>query len=266
MAILTLRDRKKTTKNIEEISISRLMPNPYTSRKRCDRKELMELAKSIGEVGVLQPVLVRRKDGEKFQIIAGERRVKASRIAGLKEVPCIILGVNDRRSALFSVTENLQRSNIDAFEEAEGIKQVCEVYGMTEEDCGVKLGISREAVKDKLALLRLGKEERELCLEMQLGEAVSSALGKISDKKLRVEAFERLAKGELVGERVSQIGEIVKEESRKIMKNKAVLGNKTLFFRTIERAVQILNSAGGDAKIEKISDEKETVLFISVKN
>ncbi|MBE6837870.1 MAG: ParB/RepB/Spo0J family partition protein [Ruminococcus sp.] len=266
MAILALKERKKTIKNVEEISINRLLPNPYTSRKSCNRKELLELAKSIGEVGVLQPVLVRKKDSDNFQIIAGERRVKASRIAGLKEVPCIVLGVTDRRSALFSVTENLQRSDVGIFEEAEGVKNMCQLYGMTEEDCAVKLGIPKEEVKNKMALLKLGKTERELCGEMELSAEISASLGKISDKKLRAEAFERLAKGELEGERVSEIGEIVKEQSRKIMKNSAVLGNKTLFFKTINRAVEILNGAGGEAKIEKISSENETVLLISVKN
>ena len=266
MAFLALKERKKTTQNIEEISISRLLPNPYTSRRRCDRKKLSELAKSISEVGVLQPVLVRRKDDEKFQIISGERRVKASRIAGLKEIPCIVLGVTDRRSALYSVSENLQRCDIDAFEEAEGIKNMCELYGMTEEDCAVKLGISREKVRDKLSLLRLDNEERELCEDMELDREVAVSLSKIHDKKLRAEAFERLAKGELKGEKVSEIGEIVRAERVRAGKNSKVLGNKTLFFKTIKRAVEILNGAGGDAKIEEISSERETILILSVKN
>lgn len=266
MAILPLKERKKTTKNVEEISISRLLPNPYTARRRCDRRELGELAKSIGEVGVLQPVLVRKKDEKFFQIISGERRVKASKIAGLKEVPCIVLGVTDRRSALFSVVENLQRSDVGIFDEAEGIRKMSELYGMTEEDCAVKLGISREKVRDRLALLNLDSDERELCEELELGVEVSATLGRIADKKLRAVALERLAKGELDKEMVSQIGEIVKAENLKKAKNCAVLGNKTLFFKTINRAVEILNGAGGNAKIEEISAEKETVLIISVKN
>lgn len=266
MPFLALKERKKSTNSVEEISINRLLPNPYTARRGCDRKKLSELAKSIGEVGVLQPVIVRVESEEKYRIVSGERRVKAARIAGLKVVPCIVVGVTDRRGALISMSENLQRCDVEPFEEAEGIKKMCSLYGMTWEDCAIKLGISRELLSDKLSLLNLDNDERRLCEELKLDFSVMACLGKISDKKLRKEAFKRLANGEINKDDALKIEEILKKENKNALKNSAVLGNKTLFFKTIKRAVDILNGAGGDAKIEEIFAQRETVLIISVKN
>lgn len=269
MSIFTSRQTKQTTTNVEKILVSRLSPNPYCARRSTDRKSLQALAKSISQVGVLQPVLVRKTAVNRYQIVSGERRVKAARIAGLREVPCIVLGINERKSALFTIAENLQRDDVGAFEEAEGIAKMCDFYGMTVDDAAIRLGLSGEEIRDKLCLLRLSEDERRLCEEMKLLKSQLVRVARIPVKALRKEAIERIARGELDGDKVEQIGEIVENEKREkksLAKNSAVLGNKSLFFKTINRAVEILNGAGGCAVLENIRTDKQTMIMITVEN
>lgn len=269
MSIFTSRQTKQTTKQIVEIQTSKLLPNPYCARKITDRKSLQALAKSIGQVGVLQPVLVRKTAENRYQIVSGERRVKAARIAGLREVPCIVLGINERKSALFTIAENLQRDDIGVFEEAEGIAKMCDFYGMTIDDAAIRLGLSGGEIRDRLSLLKLSNDERRRCEEIKLDKQQLFKVAKIKDKSLRGVAIDKLSKGEIGEENIDKIEEIVENERREknsFEKNSAVLGNKSLFFKTINRAVEILNGAGGCAVLENIRTDKQTMIMITVEN
>lgn len=266
---MQLLNMKQTRRTVEEIPLNRLKPNPYCARGLSDLVALNSLAKNIGQVGVLEPILVRKIGENDYQIVSGDRRVKACRLAGLKTVPCIVLGISQRKSALFWVAENVQRKEMNVFEEAEAIKQVVDFYGMTVDDAGLKLGFSGEEIRRKLGVLKLSQEERDFC--RQLGATKEDILDfcKIEEKNLRLEALERIAKGELGWKNAEKINEILEEEAKKSMglrKNSGVFSNKSLFFRTIDRAVEILNAAGGSAVMEKISDDKQTVFVITVEN
>lgn len=266
MQILGLKQAKRT---VEEIPIVELRANPYSTRRNFDRGELNALAKSVREVGILQPVLVRKVGENAYQIVSGDRRVKASRLAGLKSVPCIVLGISERKSALFSICENLQRCNVDVFEEAESIQRMIDFYGMTVDDGGLRLGLSGDEIRKRLSVLRLTQDERDFCKQLGACDDDIFCLCKIDEKSLRLEALEKIAKGELEWKNVENIKQILEAEIKKsngIRKNSGVFSNKSLFFRTINRAVEILNSAGGVAVLEKIKGENQTLILITVEN
>ena len=275
MAILTLKKQgqakknEKIIKNVVSISIARIKPNPHQPRKYFDRESLNSLAKSIGQVGILQPVLVRRMADESYQLVSGERRLKAARIAGLKRVPCIVLGLNERKSSLFAATENLQRKDVDLFDEAIGISKMIDVNGMTREDAAISLGISDSEVKERLSLLNLSDDEKSICKDLKLDKNQILSLSRVDKKELRLEALERLARGTISSSEIESIEKIVEgenQEKQRIRKNSAVLGNYGLFLKTINKAVEILNNAGGSAVIENIKADRQTMLVITVNN
>lgn len=268
MTIFKTTQKPKTTKNVSEIPITEIKLNPHRTRRYLDKQSLCSLAKSIGQVGMLQPVLVRRTADGEYQLISGERRLRAARLAGLKEIPCIVLGISERRSALFALAENIQRSQIDMFEEAESLSELIKFYGMTKEDAAIKLGISLAEIKDKLGLLGLSEEERRLSAQLKLDYSQTVLLSKVK-REFRLEALERYAQGVLTAEDFSNIEKILdNEEKERILrqKNSAVLGNKSLFFHTVDKAVEILNGAGGCAVVEKIKAKGQTMIMITVQD
>ena len=143
-------------KEIVEIPTERLLPNPYQPRKQFSSEEMLGLADSIQQNGVLQPLLARRiNNSDYYELIAGERRLRASILANLQTVPCIVLDCDYQDSAVISILENIQRANLNFFEEALAIAHLHEHFGLTQQEIGKKLGKSQSALSNKLRLLRL---------------------------------------------------------------------------------------------------------------
>ncbi|MBR3561837.1 MAG: ParB/RepB/Spo0J family partition protein [Oscillospiraceae bacterium] len=154
--------RTDTSENLQSLPISQVECNAEQPRKRFDDTALDELAESIREHGILQPLTVRRLATGYYQIIAGERRWRAARLAGLTEVPAIVIEADDRKTTVLALIENLQREDLDPLEEAEGYKKLMDSYHMTQEDVASRVGKSRSAVANALRLLALCPEVREL--------------------------------------------------------------------------------------------------------
>ena len=163
---------------IIEISLDSLRSNPYQPRKVFDEEKLQELAASIKEYGVFQPVIVK-KSIKDYEIIAGERRVKASRIAGLSTVPCIVREFSDEEMMQIALIENLQRENLNAIEEANAYKKLLDALGLTQEALAEKLGKSRSHVTNMLGLLSLPTEVKNLIAENQISMSHARVLSKI---------------------------------------------------------------------------------------
>ncbi|MEG0798828.1 MAG: ParB/RepB/Spo0J family partition protein [Bacilli bacterium] len=190
--------------DIIEVSLSELRSNPYQPRKVFDEEKLNELAQSIKEYGVIQPVIIK-KSIKGYEIIAGERRVKASLLAGKSTIPAIIKDFNDDEMMQIAVLENIQREDLSAIEEAEGYKKLINSLGITQEELGKKIGKSRSYITNLLGLLRLPKDvqKRILNKELSLGHAkilskiesddlIIQLTDKIIDEDLSVRAFETL--------------------------------------------------------------------------
>ena len=134
----SVKDKDKVVNKVVEIEIDRILPNPYQPRRKFD-DELTGLAESIKQNGILQPLTVRSED-DYYILIAGERRLRAAKIAGLFVVPCIIIRMTERNSAVMALVENMQRKDLNYFDEAVAIDKLIDFYGMTQEDAAIKLG------------------------------------------------------------------------------------------------------------------------------
>lgn len=182
---------------IEEVSssgsmlrISDIEPNPGQPRRHFDPDALQALAASIRDNGLLQPVVVRRCDGGVYQIIAGERRWRACRLAGLTEIPAIVLDADDLRAAQLALIENLQREDLNPIEEANGYQTLIDTFGLTQEEVACRVGRSRPAVANALRLLALSDDLRAMVEQGTLSAGHARALLSIPDEKQRRETAE----------------------------------------------------------------------------
>jgi len=268
---------------IYTVSIHRILPNPAQPRRSFDEDSLASLAESIRLHGVLQPLAVRyadelpknarlfgfgRKGEPVFELIAGERRLRAAKLAGLKEVPCLLIEADDRRSAELALTENLQREDLNLFEQAGAIASLIDIYGLTQAEAARSLGMSQSAVANKLRLLRLSSAERRIILENGLSERHARAVLKLTDPRQRLILLREAAKRSL---NVSRLEDLVDrivcplpEEPQDIPKPRIAVKDIRIVFNTLSRAVDTIERAGIAVAQEKreVGDAVEFVIRI----
>lgn len=172
----------ETEKDVKKIKITQIEPNKTQPRTDFDEEKIEELAESIREYGLIQPIVVKLNKNGYYTIIAGERRWRAARKAGLKEIPAVIKDVSEQTEKEITLIENIQRENLNALEEAAGIKELMDVYGLTQEDVAKKIGRSRPAVANILRLLNLPEEIQKLVKEGALSQGHARALLAVEDK------------------------------------------------------------------------------------
>ncbi len=183
-------------KEIIEVSLDDIIPNRFQPRLSFDEDALNELAKSIRQHGIIQP-LVLRKVGNKYEIIAGERRFKASFIAGLTKVPAVVIDLNDNESAEVAIVENIQRKDLSALEEAKSYKKLLDRGYLTQEELAVRMGKTQGAISNKLRLLNLSDEVQDALLNNEISERHARSLLRIEDKEEQVELLRTIIKERL---------------------------------------------------------------------
>lgn len=247
---------------IHKIPICRILPNPSQPRKYFDSDETLRLADSIRIHGILQPLCVRKpvSEGEicdfrgVYELISGERRLRAAKLLGLSEVPCIIIEADSLRSAELAIIENLQREDLNMFEEAAAISALINLYGLTQEEVATKLSASQSYVANKLRLLRFGDEERQILTEKHLTERHARALLRIPDAAMRKSALETIiSRGYNVADTEDFVAKLIDKDGEKTEKKNrgALVKDIRIFYNTIDRAIDIMNRAGIDAKTVK---------------
>lgn len=192
---------------LTRLPIAKIEPRPDQPRQYFDEEKLEELASSIREHGVLQPVTVRETDPGYYQIIAGERRWRAARLAGLSEIPVNIVDVDDREAAEIALIENLQREDLNPVEEARGYEKLMSSYGLTQEQVAERVGKSRPAVTNSIRLLKLSPVALGLTEEGKLSMSQARALLELTDATAQEELAKRAAEGEMS---VREIGANIK--------------------------------------------------------
>ena len=245
------------------ISTIQIRPNRTQPRRNFDEEALRSLSRSIVENGILQPLVVRRINSTEFELIAGERRLRAAIMAGLSKVPCVIHKCGDKDSALLALIENLQRTDLNMFEEARGIARLIRKFGLTQEQAAIKLGKKQSTVANKLRLLRLGFEEQEWILTANLSERHARTLLRINDEGLRREVLSRMISDNM---NVAQAEELVTEaltqkpeaEPDKKPERKMAIKDVRIFVNTINKAVDTMRLSG----INAISRRSETDDYI----
>jgi ParB family chromosome partitioning protein len=251
---------------VVNIRTDRITPNPYQPRQEFGA-DIGELAESIRANGILQPLTVRETTvngtpGNSpctyYELIAGERRLRAAKLCGLSEVPCIIVSMTDRGSAVMALVENIQRRDLSFFDEAEAISKLIELYNMTQEDAAVRLGKSQPTIANKLRLLKLSPDERRKISEYGLTERHARALLKLEDPYERAEAIENIRLKKLNVEHAERMIEgmiIRKSEQEKadstIRRSSGLFRDIRLFTNTITHAVDVMRAAGINAEQTK---------------
>ena len=250
-------------KKVLNIATIQIRPNRTQPRRNFDEDELKSLSRSIVENGILQPLVVRRINNTEFELIAGERRLRAAVMAGLSKVPCVVHKCSDKDSALLALIENLQRADLNMFEEARGIARLIRKFGLTQEQAAIKLGKKQSTIANKLRLLRLGFEEQEWILTANLSERHARTLLRINDENLRREVLSRIiADGLGVGEAEALVTEVLtkKDEPVPVKKPeyKIAVKDVRIFVNTINKAVDTMRLSG----INAISRRSETDDYI----
>ena len=248
----------KNENKIIEIPILKIRPNKSQPRRQFNEESLKSLSQSIVENGILQPITVRKVSQTEFELVAGERRLRASALAGLRTVPCIIVKCNDQESAVYALLENLQRADLGMFEEARGISRLIRRYGLTQEQAAEKLGKTQSTIANKLRLLRLTYEEQEWIENAGLSERHARALLKLESEALRREALSKVIND---GLNVSQTEALVNllyqssAEKQQRGKSKAVIKDYRIFLNTLHKAVDAMRLAGIDAKTQQTDND-----------
>lgn len=242
-----------------------IRPNKTQPRKNFDEQELKSLSQSIVQNGILQPLSVRRINSTEFELVAGERRLRAAIMAGLSKVPCVVLKCTDKESAVFALIENIQRRDLGMFEQARGIARLIRKYGLTQEQAAIQLGKKQSTIANKLRLLRLTFEEQEWIISASLSERHARALLRIDDEQLRREALSHIIADNLnVNQTEAYVTDVLMRRcatptvSKVKPEKKIVVKDVRIFVNTINRAVDTMRLSG----INATSSKSETDEYI----
>lgn len=246
--------KEKTEDRVLQIQIDEIRPNPHQPRSDFALGELRTLADSIRQNGILQPLTVRRV-GDLYELIAGERRLRAAKLAGLDTVPCLVMEITDRNSAILALVENIQRQDLNCFEEAAALEKLISYYGMTQEDAALRLGRAQSTIANKLRLLRLSEKERRFILEHHLTERHARTLLRLGSEEERLSALEKIVKLGLNVEKTEQMIDAMigqKQAAERFQKRSVLFRDVRLFSNTIQKAVETMQAAGIPAAMQKV--------------
>ncbi|MDD4200208.1 MAG: ParB/RepB/Spo0J family partition protein [Eubacteriales bacterium] len=233
------------------IDINDIKPNTSQPRKHFDEEKLEELASSIDQHGLIQPIVLR-KLGKGYEIVAGERRWRACRIVGLKQVPCIVKELTDEENMLLAIIENMQREDLNPIEEAEGLKQMIDTYGLTQEQISYSVGKSRPYITNSLRLLKLPEKVQELTAAGEISMGHARALAAIKSKEKQIALAERTAKEGLSVRQIEFMAKESKSPVKKTAKEKKSADEKRVE-EDLKKALGTrvnLNRRGKKGKIE----------------
>lgn len=270
-------DSKLRSKRIIQVPINSIKPNSAQPRKYFDKTEIERLAESIKQVGIISPLIIRKRDNkatfsiagelltpEQYELIAGERRLRAAKKAGLKKVPCILSKADDNGSAVMALTENLQRKDLNCFEEAFAMQRLMFMTESTQSELAQTLGISQSAVANKVRLLKFSADERDEILKNGLSERHARALLRLDSKGDRMFMIKRIADRDLnASDTEKAINEFIKhrEENEKTGSRRVIGTVDVRFFvNSIDNAVSLIRKAG----INVGSTRKENVDTIEI--
>lgn len=263
--------RLKKEKAVYQLPIEKIRPNPYQPRKYFNITALEELAESITAYGILQPLTVRKMGSGYYELVAGERRLRAADMAGLKTVPAILLQVSDSDSAILAFIENIQRQNLSFLEEAEGYRNMMEDYGLTQEELASKLSKSQSAIANKLRVLKLEESVKKELLDHNFTERHARALLRLPDEQTRLMVMAQMIREEMNVKRTEELVERTLEDMRQRYADKGMRREKRyitdfrLFTNTIKQSLEVIRRSGVDVVYEDTQNEEECEIVIRIR-
>ncbi len=263
----------KHTKNeiyyseIYDIPIELIIPSPNTTRVRFDSMKMNELVRTVREYGIIQPVTVRQK-GDVYELISGERRIRAAIAAGLDMVPGIIVDADDETSAIMTLLENLQREELSFFEVAESYRKLIKTQGLTQDEFAKKIGISTAAVANKIRLLRLSERVRKLVRDYLLTERHARALLALGDEETQLNVVKHIHKDGLSAADSERLIEDILVKHPEKQSDAAISfkhSDMRVFSNTVSRAVDYIKESGVDAELTSETHDWGSRLVIDLK-
>lgn len=262
------KSREVATDHVLQLETSLIDPNPAQPRKYFAEGSIIRLADSIRQYGILQPLTVRARPGGRYELVAGERRLRAARLAGIPRVPCILMETDESTASCLAVIENIQREDLNMFEEAEAICRLVGLYGLTQEEVASKLSCSQSAVANKLRLLRLSQSQRGLILSGGLTERHARALLRLKGETARDEALRQIIARHM---NVAAAEELIEKmlsapespgETRPATRSRVILRDVRVFYHSIDRALDLVRRAGIPVESSRAEDGEWTELRI----
>ena len=256
---------------VKYIPIEAIRPNPYQPRRNFNKKALEELSQSIRSYGVIQPISVRQISNETYEIIAGERRLRASELADLTEVPALVVDYRDKESAMVALIENLQREDLNFIEEAEGYHNLICDHNFTQQELAEKIGKSQSTIANKIRLLKLPTEIQKSLVEEGLTERHGRALLKLPDDETRQAVFDKVIKKSLnvnstevlVEDILENLRKTEEVEENKPKQNIKSLINARIYLNTIKKAYKAIKEYGIDAEYKEF--DKDNYIEVVIK-
>ena len=247
------------------LPVDSILPNPDQPRTLFSQPELEELADSIQSMGILQPLTVRRREGG-WELVAGERRLRAAKLAGLREVPCLSIQTDGQSSSLLALVENLQRRDLDFWEEALALRKLIDTYHISQDEDARRLGKSQSAVANKLRLLKLDPAVLTILREGGCTERHARALLRLEDPAQQREAAQQVTERSLTVAQTESMVEAMLSSPSSGPKKKPtfIVKDVRLFLNTISRSLELMRSAGVNACCRREDTDEEILLTIHI--
>lgn len=263
-----LNDRQTVREvKVVKVPIDKVKPNPYQPRKTFEDDSLEDLASSISQYGVLQPLLVALDAEGDYLLIAGERRLRASKLAHLTEVPVIISEYTTQQIAEIALIENLQREDLHFLEEAEGYEQLMLQFNLTQEAMATRVGKKQSTIANKLRLLRLSINVRQVLREGQLTERHARALLKLEDEQKQLEVLQTVIERKYnVRQTEEYIDKLLAEKAKQKRKRMIIVNDVRIYLNSIKKVVGAIQDVGIPVKLEQTIEGDEVVVNLRIKN
>lgn len=252
---------------VVKVAIDQIFPNPYQPRKNFDDEALRDLSASIAQFGVLQPLLVAPADNGRYMLIAGERRLRASKMAKLQEVPVIISEYTSQQIAEIALIENLQREDLHFLEEAEGYEKLMEEFHLTQEAMAARVGKKQSTIANKLRLLRLSDRIRKILVEGGLTERHARALLKLDDEEKQVQVLTVVIdNGYSVRQTESYIEKLLEDKKQDKKKRMVIVNDVRIYLNSIKQVVSAIKDVGIPVAMEQTVEGDDVIVSLRIKN
>ena len=261
--------QKATDVQVLHIPLSKIVPNPYQPRKEFESEALSELADSIRQYGVLQPLLVAPGKDDTYILIAGERRLRASTMAGLGTVPVIVSEYTSQQIAEIALIENLQRKDLHYLEEAEGYEKLVNTFHLTQESMAIRVGKKQSTIANKLRLLRLPSSVRKKLHDSDLTERHARVLLKLENEDLQKAVLQKVLKGHLNVRQTEALVEKTLKEAGKLNQKKprfVIVNDVRIYLNSIKEIMETVKTSGIPSSMEQEMDGDDVVVTLRIKN
>ena len=255
-------ERKKSAGKIHALPIDAIRPSPFQARTSFDEQELAGLAQSIRENGLLQPISVRKTADGSYELVAGERRLRACKLAKMQTIPAILFNYSDERTAALGLLENLQRENLNPFEQAQGLRDILVLWDCTQAEAAKRLGMAQPTLANKLRLLQLTGDQRQFVLDNNLTERHARAVLRLPENR-RSEALINIAKRRLNARQTDLYIEQLLNSTAKGRHRISMVRDVRIFVNTIDHAIRLMTDNGVPATAHR--EEKDGYIEYTVR-